>query len=127
MRRELKDECDYVREAKCAERFREVLKDDGDFKVPRVVGELSSGRVLVMERMMGEPLTKAAKYPQELRDQVGFLSFADRVTSSLIRSCLVFRSEGISSNCVYESSSISDSCRPIPTGPTSSGTQKPSR
>ena len=53
MKEELKDECDYKREASCARFFREEgMKGDEGFRVPWV-WEGSSERVLVMELMEG--------------------------------------------------------------------------
>ncbi|KAG0151632.1 hypothetical protein CROQUDRAFT_36686, partial [Cronartium quercuum f. sp. fusiforme G11] len=68
---ELKDECDYRREAWCARMMSRFLEDDPRFRVPQVIEELSTGMVLSMEFMAGNPLTRAAQWPQELRDQLG--------------------------------------------------------
>jgi aarF domain-containing kinase len=79
MRGELQDECDYAREADCARRFGRLLgvgergeegNLGGPFRVPRIVDELSTGRVLTMERMEGTPLSKVFDLPQEERDKV---------------------------------------------------------
>ncbi|CAG8564068.1 483_t:CDS:2 [Funneliformis caledonium] len=69
-RRELAWETDYVREAECMEKFESLLKDDKDFVVPKVVKEFTTRMVLTSEKMMGEPLTNAVNYSQELRDQI---------------------------------------------------------
>jgi predicted unusual protein kinase regulating ubiquinone biosynthesis (AarF/ABC1/UbiB family) len=69
-RRELAWETDYVREAKCMEKFGKLLKDDKDFVVPKVIKEFSTKMVLTSEKMMGEPLTNAVFYSQDLRDKV---------------------------------------------------------
>ena len=69
-RRELAWETNYVREAECMENFGKLLKDDKDFIVPKVIKEFSTKMVLTSERMMGEPLTNAIYYSQELRDKV---------------------------------------------------------
>ncbi|CAI2174456.1 19166_t:CDS:2 [Funneliformis geosporum] len=69
-RRELAWETDYVREAECMEKFENILKDDKDFVIPKVVKEFSTRMVLTSEKMMGEPLTNAINYSQELRDQI---------------------------------------------------------
>ncbi|EGG01716.1 uncharacterized protein MELLADRAFT_117744 [Melampsora larici-populina 98AG31] len=68
---ELKDECDYRREAWCMGMMSRFLEDDSRFKVPRVIDQLSTGMVLSMEMMRGTPLTRAAQWPQHLRDQIG--------------------------------------------------------
>ena len=79
MRGELQDECDYAREADCARRFGRLLgvgergeegNLGGPFRVPRIVDELSTGRVLTMERMEGTPLSRVFDLPQEERDKV---------------------------------------------------------
>lgn len=69
-RRELAWETDYVREANCMEKFGELLKDDEDFVVPKVIKEYSTKMVLTSEKMMGEPLNNAVYYSQELRNKV---------------------------------------------------------
>ncbi|CAB4475030.1 unnamed protein product [Rhizophagus irregularis] len=70
-RRELAWETDYVREATCMEKFGELLKDDKDFVVPKVMKEYSTKMVLTSEKMMGEPLTYTVYYSQELRNKIG--------------------------------------------------------
>jgi aarF domain-containing kinase len=52
-RTELKWECDYIREAQNLIRFREIMKDDEVFEVPRVFHQLCGEHVLTMERMRG--------------------------------------------------------------------------
>ncbi|CAG8563944.1 24392_t:CDS:2 [Racocetra persica] len=74
-RKELLWETDYIREAECVEKFQTLLKNDKNFVVPQVVKELSTKMVLVCERMMGEPLTHAVAYDQELRDQIELIDF----------------------------------------------------
>jgi aarF domain-containing kinase len=67
---ELEDECNYIREKECAQRFAQELEGDERFQVMRVVHELSTSKVLVMERMTGVPIVRAESWPQELRDEV---------------------------------------------------------
>jgi aarF domain-containing kinase len=67
---ELEDECDYRREAECARRFRRELDGDERFQTMRIVDELSTGKVLVMERMTGVPIIQAENWPQEVRNEV---------------------------------------------------------
>jgi aarF domain-containing kinase len=71
MRRELEDECDYVREAAAGERFHMLLKGDPVFEVPAVVRENSTARVLTTGWMPGRPLSKIAAMDQETRDRIG--------------------------------------------------------
>lgn len=67
---ELRDECDYRREAWCGKAMGRMLDDDPTFRVPKVYDDLSSGMVLTAEYMKGTPLTKASKWSQNLRNQV---------------------------------------------------------
>lgn len=70
MRRELALECDYVREAQCARKFKELLKDHPFFYVPEVIGELSSSHVLTTELVAGFPLDQAEALTQELKNEI---------------------------------------------------------
>ncbi|XP_054617670.1 atypical kinase COQ8A, mitochondrial isoform X2 [Dunckerocampus dactyliophorus] len=70
MRRELALECDYIREAQCAKKFRELLKDHPFFYVPEVIDELSSRHVLTTELVPGFPLDQAEGLPQELKNTI---------------------------------------------------------
>ncbi|OAV89561.1 Atypical/ABC1/ABC1-A protein kinase [Puccinia triticina 1-1 BBBD Race 1] len=68
---ELKDECDYTREARYGKRMGEYLKDDPRFTVPRVFDHLSTKMVLTTEFMSGTSLRQAAKWSQALRNKIG--------------------------------------------------------
>ncbi|KIS69952.1 uncharacterized protein UMAG_02464 [Mycosarcoma maydis] len=68
--RELKDECDYKREAEMGRRFGEILQDSPEFEVPKVVDSLSTGKVLTTQMMRGRPLSQASRYPQATRDRI---------------------------------------------------------
>ncbi|XP_011618196.1 atypical kinase COQ8A, mitochondrial isoform X3 [Takifugu rubripes] len=70
MSRELALECDYIREAKCAKKFQELLKDHPFFYVPDVVDELSSQHVLTTTLVPGFPLDQATDLSQELRNEI---------------------------------------------------------
>ncbi|XP_044022678.1 atypical kinase COQ8A, mitochondrial isoform X5 [Siniperca chuatsi] len=70
MSRELALECDYIREAKCAKRFQELLKDHPFFYVPDVIDELSSQHVLTTTLVPGFPLDQATDLSQELRNEI---------------------------------------------------------
>ncbi|KAM9704359.1 atypical kinase COQ8A, mitochondrial isoform 1-T2 [Menidia menidia] len=70
MRRELALECDYIREAQCAKKFRELLKDDPFFYVPEVIEELSSSHVLTTELVPGFPLDQAESLSQDLKNEI---------------------------------------------------------
>ncbi|KAH8689636.1 putative molecular chaperone [Talaromyces proteolyticus] len=68
---ELGWECDYLREAQCADRFRALLGENASFVVPEVIHEASGKQVLTMERMDGIAVTKIKDFTQEQRDWVG--------------------------------------------------------
>ncbi|XP_035529647.1 atypical kinase COQ8A, mitochondrial isoform X2 [Morone saxatilis] len=70
MSRELALECDYIREAKCAKKFQELLKDHPYFYVPDVIDELSSQHVLTTTLVPGFPLDQATDLSQELRNEI---------------------------------------------------------
>ncbi|XP_012872874.1 PREDICTED: atypical kinase ADCK3, mitochondrial [Dipodomys ordii] len=70
MRRELTLECDYQREAACAKKFRELLKDHPFFYVPEIVDELCSPHVLTTELVSGFPLDQAEGLSQEIRNEI---------------------------------------------------------
>ncbi|XP_008296006.1 chaperone activity of bc1 complex-like, mitochondrial [Stegastes partitus] len=70
MRKELALECDYVREAQCAKKFRELLKDHPFFYVPEVIEQLSSSHVLTTELVPGFPLDQAEGLTQELKNEI---------------------------------------------------------
>ncbi|XP_060101776.1 atypical kinase COQ8A, mitochondrial [Heteronotia binoei] len=68
--RELALECDYKREAACAKKFKELLKDHPFFYVPTVVDELCSQHVLTTELVSGFPLDQAEGLSQEIRNEI---------------------------------------------------------
>ena len=71
-RTELAWECDYIREAECAKRFKELLADEMDtFTVPAIIGEASGEQILTMERMEGTAVTKIQTFAQEKKDWIG--------------------------------------------------------
>lgn len=71
-RTELAWECDYLREAAAAKRFKTLLDDDQDvFRVPAIISEASGSQVLTMERMEGVGVTKIAQFSQEQKDWIG--------------------------------------------------------
>ncbi|XP_078452188.1 atypical kinase COQ8A, mitochondrial-like [Lampetra fluviatilis] len=77
--KELAWECDYEREARCCKRFRELLKDDPYFTVPRVVEQLSSARVLTTEMVPGVPLDSTEDLPQHEKN---------KISENILRLCL---------------------------------------
>ncbi|KIX06552.1 uncharacterized protein Z518_04528 [Rhinocladiella mackenziei CBS 650.93] len=71
-RTELAWECDYLREAEGAKRFRELLADDHEvFTVPEIIDEASGKQVLTMEKMDGIAVTKIQNLTQEQKDWIG--------------------------------------------------------
>ncbi|RSL56075.1 hypothetical protein CEP51_014458 [Fusarium floridanum] len=71
-RLELGWECDYEREAKCAQRYQELLSSEQDvFLVPGVYPEASGKQVLTMDFMDGIGVTRITSFTQEQRDWIG--------------------------------------------------------
>lgn len=70
---ELAWECDYLREAEMAERFRTLLADESNvFTVPRIIPEASGREVLTAELMHGVGVTKPSlDLSQDERDWIG--------------------------------------------------------
>ncbi|XP_040207267.1 atypical kinase COQ8A, mitochondrial [Rana temporaria] len=68
--RELALECDYKREAACAKKFKELMKDHPFFYVPGVVDDLCSQHVLTTELVSGFPLDQAEGLSQETRNEI---------------------------------------------------------
>ncbi|GEQ70696.1 hypothetical protein JCM33374_g4375 [Metschnikowia sp. JCM 33374] len=66
---ELKWECDYIREAQNLIRFRELLKDEPNFEVPRVIHNMCGEHVLTMEKMRGTEIVKG-DWCQETRNWI---------------------------------------------------------
>ncbi|KAG7673327.1 hypothetical protein Ndes2526B_g03232 [Nannochloris sp. 'desiccata'] len=74
-KKELALECDYHYEAAAQARFAELVASDSycaqNFRVPAVVPELSSQRVLASEWAPGIHIDKVAELSQKIRDSVG--------------------------------------------------------
>ncbi|KUI57951.1 hypothetical protein VP1G_05212 [Cytospora mali] len=71
-RTELGWECDYEREAKCAQRYGDLLATEQDvFLVPKIYPEASGKQVLTMEFMDGVGVTRIKSFTQEQRDWIG--------------------------------------------------------
>jgi aarF domain-containing kinase len=71
-RLELGWECDYEREAQCALRYRELLKDEEDvFLSPNIHPEACGKQVLTMDFMDGVGVTRIASFTQQQRDWIG--------------------------------------------------------
>ncbi|KAK6201333.1 mitochondrial chaperone [Scheffersomyces amazonensis] len=78
-RTELKWECDYIREAQNLIAFRDLLKDDEVFEVPRVFDKLCGEHVLTMERMRGTEIVKG-NWSQETNNWIA---------TNIMRLCLL--------------------------------------
>lgn len=71
-RLELGWECDYAREAECAQRYKELLAAEDDvFLVPTVYPEACGKQVLTMDFMDGVGVTRITSFTQEQRDWIG--------------------------------------------------------
>ncbi|KAL7812278.1 ABC1 domain-containing protein [Trichoderma gracile] len=71
-RLELGWECDYLREAECAKRFKELLRGEEDvFEAPDVYPEASGKQVLTMDFLDGIGVTRVKSFTQEQRDWIG--------------------------------------------------------
>ncbi|KAJ7304495.1 hypothetical protein JRQ81_012067 [Phrynocephalus forsythii] len=79
LQKEMEWECDYLREAESAQKFRQLLASDPFFEVPAVIGELSAKRVLSMELVGGIPLDQCQALDQETRNEI---------CSHILRLCL---------------------------------------
>jgi predicted unusual protein kinase regulating ubiquinone biosynthesis (AarF/ABC1/UbiB family) len=71
-RRQLREEADYGGEAERLRRYRALLADDPAFVVPRVHDDLTTPRILAMDRLRGLPLEDLCgpDHPQARRDAV---------------------------------------------------------
>jgi predicted unusual protein kinase regulating ubiquinone biosynthesis (AarF/ABC1/UbiB family) len=71
----LREELDYGREARHQQLYRLMLKDEPRVSVPEVVPELSTGRLLTMDWMGGEPLMGIVERPIEERNALALAMF----------------------------------------------------
>jgi predicted unusual protein kinase regulating ubiquinone biosynthesis (AarF/ABC1/UbiB family) len=74
-KRQLRQEADYIIEAKYLRDYRALVKDEDRFVVPRVHDDFTTRRILAMDYVSGEPLESLGEegVPQKLRDSVGAL------------------------------------------------------
>ncbi len=72
-KRQLRQEADYLLEAKFLERYRALLADEPGFRVPRVHTDLTTRHALAMDYLEGVPLDAlgSAGTAQTQRDRVG--------------------------------------------------------
>uniref|UniRef100_A0A182IX98 ABC1 atypical kinase-like domain-containing protein n=1 Tax=Anopheles atroparvus TaxID=41427 RepID=A0A182IX98_ANOAO len=71
-KRELAWEVDYTREAEYTERFAEMIRDMPEFRVPRVVKELTSKNVIATELVPGVPMDRCFDMSQEHRNHIAY-------------------------------------------------------
>lgn len=67
---QLHDEADYKKEAKFLQRFANALADDDRFIVPQLHSELSTGYILAMDYVAGEPIEAVLEQNQQERNRV---------------------------------------------------------
>uniref|UniRef100_A0A2H8TF36 Putative aarF domain-containing protein kinase 4 n=1 Tax=Melanaphis sacchari TaxID=742174 RepID=A0A2H8TF36_9HEMI len=71
--KELSNEVDYIREAECTRKFRELLEPYNDYYVPKVIDEVSTKRIFTSELIEGIPLDKCDYMDQGTRNNLCFL------------------------------------------------------
>lgn len=68
--RQLHEETDYLREAECLNRFRDLLVGTDGFKLPEVYSDWSTDCILAMSFVAGRPIEEAETADQEQRDLI---------------------------------------------------------
>ncbi|XP_049284021.1 atypical kinase COQ8B, mitochondrial [Anopheles funestus] len=71
-KRELAWEVDYTREAEYTTRFGEMIRHMPEYRVPRVVKELTSKNVLTTELVPGVPMDRCFDMSQEHRNHIAY-------------------------------------------------------
>jgi predicted unusual protein kinase regulating ubiquinone biosynthesis (AarF/ABC1/UbiB family) len=66
----LREELDYVREAKAMRLYRRMLADEPGIRVPEPIEELSTGRLLTMTWLEGARITDYKTAPQHVRNAI---------------------------------------------------------
>jgi predicted unusual protein kinase regulating ubiquinone biosynthesis (AarF/ABC1/UbiB family) len=69
-KRQLREEADYLSEARHLVRFRQLLAGSDRFILPELISDFSTGQVLAMTYIDSQPLEELARAPQEARDRV---------------------------------------------------------
>jgi aarF domain-containing kinase len=89
------EECDFLKEAANIEAFRQYLDDtlNRDALAPRVYPELSTGRVLTMERFFGAPLTDLEALRRCTNDPEGLLVAALNTWFGSLMHCRTFHAD----------------------------------
>jgi predicted unusual protein kinase regulating ubiquinone biosynthesis (AarF/ABC1/UbiB family) len=71
----LREELDYIREARHVALYRSMLKDETAIRVPQVWPELSTGRLLTMDWLSGAKLLEHKDGPMALRNRLATAMF----------------------------------------------------
>ncbi|MEM6940984.1 MAG: AarF/ABC1/UbiB kinase family protein [Pseudomonadota bacterium] len=69
-RLQLHQETDYAREGSFMQRFGALVSDDPRFAVPEMIPEWSTGEILAMTYLAGQPIEAAEALPQETRNKI---------------------------------------------------------
>ncbi|XP_050738541.1 atypical kinase coq-8, mitochondrial-like [Eriocheir sinensis] len=79
-KKELRWECDYVREVECTKRFRELVQPYPQFYVPEVIPELCTPQIFTSELIAGIPVDKCIDIDQESKNYI---------SEQILRICLL--------------------------------------
>jgi predicted unusual protein kinase regulating ubiquinone biosynthesis (AarF/ABC1/UbiB family) len=71
----LHEELDYTREARHEKLYAHILRDEAGVHVPRVIDELSTGRLLTSTWLEGRPIMDFTADPQDVRDTIALNMF----------------------------------------------------
>ena len=73
VKRQLREETDYVREAASIARYEKLVADEAGFRVPKFYRDFSTSRIIALEYIEAEPLASLWRdsSAQKLRDRVG--------------------------------------------------------
>lgn len=80
----LRAELDYVQEGRNAERFAANLAGDPNVRIPRVFWDVTTTRVITLERMCGVKITDAAALEQAEVDRHSLAERAARLTAKMV-------------------------------------------
>ncbi|KAF3427913.1 hypothetical protein E2986_00180 [Frieseomelitta varia] len=69
-KRELAWEVDYIREAECTRRYKQLVKPYSDYYVPAVIDELSTSQIFTTELVEGIPVDKCTNMDMETREHI---------------------------------------------------------
>ncbi|EZA61612.1 atypical kinase COQ8B, mitochondrial isoform X2 [Ooceraea biroi] len=72
-KRELTWEVDYVREAECTKKYKELVAPYPDFYVPTVIDEFSTKQVFTTEMIEGIPVDKCVEMDVKIRERISEL------------------------------------------------------